>query len=66
MAAAQLKSAVSLRKVRCSCLSCGAHTIAYTGVDRLSGSCGTCGGRNLIPLARREPITGAYRPGLTI
>jgi hypothetical protein len=40
--------------------------MAYTGVDRLSGSCGTCGGRDLTPLAPRESLSRARRPGLAV
>ena len=41
------------RKVRCRCLSCGAHAQAVVGM-RLYGQCGNCGGIELVPL---DPAT---------
>jgi hypothetical protein len=40
------------RRVRCRCVTCGAHVHAVRGV-RLYGQCGNCGGIDLVPL---EPV----------
>lgn len=66
MAPLQRDSLPSFRKVRCSCASCGAPVIAYAGVGRLSGSCGTCGGRELTPLAPVGTLAAASRAGLAV
>ena len=63
---ASLQREPLFRKIRCSCESCGSHVLAYGGVGRLSGSCGTCGSRELTPLARREHRARARRAGLAV
>ena len=52
------REAAHAHNLRCRCLGCGAHVLAWTAGHVLSGECGVCGSYEIAALPEVVPVAG--------